>query len=103
MALAVRYAAKAPTLASVLTVSAVNLGTAIGSWAAGRTLESSLGSTGPAVVGTAIAALTLVPTIAFALGHRRPASPGTTAFPSAAIAFSHPGLTRTGPRHPSSR
>ncbi|MFE3149469.1 MULTISPECIES: hypothetical protein [unclassified Streptomyces] len=101
MAPAVRYAAKAPTLASVLTVSAFNLDTAIGSWAAGRTLETSLGSTGPAVVGTAIAALTLVPTIA--LGHRRPASPGTTAFPSAAIAFSHPGLTRTSPRHPSSR
>ncbi|WP_406162800.1 MFS transporter [Streptomyces sp. NBC_01005] len=100
MALAVRYAGKAPTLASALTVSAFNLGTAIGSWAAGRTLESSLGSTGPAVVGTAIAALTLVPTIVLALGHRR-ASPGAVS-PGAATAFSHPGLSRTGPHRPSS-
>ncbi|MGW0818001.1 MFS transporter [Streptomyces viridiviolaceus] len=71
MALAVRSAGKAPTLASALTVSAFNLGTAIGSWIAGRALDSSMGSTGPAVVGTAIAALTLIPTTALALQRRR--------------------------------
>lgn len=67
MALAVRYASKAPTPASALTVSAFNLGTAVGSGIAGRALDSGMGSTGPAVVGTAIAALTLVPTTVLAL------------------------------------
>ncbi|QWB25797.1 MULTISPECIES: MFS transporter [Streptomyces] len=72
MALAVRYAGRAPTLASALTVSAFNLGTAAGSWTAGLTLDSGLGSTGPAVVGTAVAALTLIPTLTLALRrHRR--------------------------------
>ncbi|MEU5764296.1 MFS transporter [Streptomyces asoensis] len=70
MALAVRYAGQAPTLASALTVSAFNLGTAIGSWIAGLALEST-GTTGPTEVGTAIAALTLIPTIALALALRR--------------------------------
>ncbi|MFI8949693.1 MFS transporter [Streptomyces sp. NPDC053750] len=66
MALAVRYARQAPVLASALTVSAFNLGTAVGSGIAGQALGSGLGSTGPAVVGTVIAALTLIPTIALA-------------------------------------
>jgi DHA1 family inner membrane transport protein len=71
MALAVRYAAGAPTLASALTVSAFNFGTAIGSWIAGLALGTGLASTGPAVVGTAIAALTLLPATALALRHHR--------------------------------
>lgn len=71
MSLAVRFARHAPVLASALTVSAFNLGTAIGSWIAGLTLGSRLGATGPAVVGTAIAALTLIPTTAIALIQRR--------------------------------
>ncbi|MEU2675257.1 hypothetical protein ABZ622_42100 [Streptomyces sp. NPDC007164] len=71
MALAVRFAKQAPVLASALTVSAFNLGTAIGSGIAGRTLDSSLGATGPAIVGTVIAALTLVPTVALVLLKRR--------------------------------
>jgi DHA1 family inner membrane transport protein len=75
IALAVRFAGRAPTLGSALTVSAFNLGTAIGSWIAGFALESSLGATGPAAVGTVIAALTLVPTIAIALTQRRRPSP----------------------------
>ncbi|MDI3406030.1 MFS transporter [Streptomyces cavernicola] len=70
MALAVRYARQAPTLASALTVSAFNFGTAIGSWVAGLTLDT-IGATGPAIVGTAVAALTLAPTTAIALIHRR--------------------------------
>ncbi|GGS90124.1 hypothetical protein GCM10010206_61110 [Streptomyces cinerochromogenes] len=78
MALAVRYAGQASALASALTVSAFNLGTAIGSWIAGLTLEST-GATRPTMVGTAIAALTLVPTIALALRHHRPAAVGTGA------------------------
>ncbi|MFJ9736947.1 MFS transporter [Streptomyces sp. NPDC101166] len=71
ISLAVRYAGRAPTLGSALTVSAFNLGTAAGSWAAGLTLDSALGVTGPAAVGTAVAALTLVPTTAIALAGRR--------------------------------
>ncbi|MEU9157343.1 MFS transporter [Streptomyces sp. NPDC048417] len=78
MALAVRFARQAPVLASALTVSAFNLGTAIGSWIAGLTLDSSLGATGPAVVGTVIAALTLIPTAALAFTQRRRS---TTTFP----------------------
>ncbi|MEU6790040.1 MFS transporter [Nonomuraea angiospora] len=71
MSLAVRFAGRAPVLASALTISAFNFGTAVGSWIAGLALGSSLGTTGPAVVGTAIAALTLIPAIAIALTRRR--------------------------------
>ncbi|MFC6067064.1 MFS transporter [Streptomyces ochraceiscleroticus] len=74
ISLAVRFAGRAPTLGSALTVSAFNLGTAAGSWIAGRALDSALGATGPATVGAVIAALTLIPTIAIALIHRRPAA-----------------------------
>lgn len=61
ISLAVRFAAGAPTLASALCTSLLNLGTAIGSWAAGLALESEVGVIGPAVVGTAIAALYFIP------------------------------------------
>jgi DHA1 family inner membrane transport protein len=71
ISLAVRFAGKAPALGSALSVSAFNLGTAVGSWIAGLTLSTSLGSVGPAVVGTVIAALTLIPTTAIALVARR--------------------------------
>ncbi|MER6787042.1 MFS transporter [Streptomyces sp. NPDC000658] len=75
ISLGVRFAGRAPTLGSALTVSAFNLGTAIGSWIAGLAFDSSLGATGPAAVGTVIAALTLIPTIAIALTQRsRPAA-----------------------------
>jgi predicted MFS family arabinose efflux permease len=67
ISLAVRFAGRAPTLGSALGVSAFNVGTAAGSWLAGLALESTLGATGPAVVGTVIAAFTLVPTIAIAV------------------------------------
>jgi DHA1 family inner membrane transport protein len=68
--LAVRFAGVAPTLGVSLSVSAYNLGTAVGSWIAGLTLGSALGATGPAVVGTVIAALTLVPASALAIAQR---------------------------------
>lgn len=71
MALAVRFAKQAPVLASALTVSAFNLGTAMGSWIAGLPLDSPLGTTGPAIVGTVIAALTLIPAVLIALLQRR--------------------------------
>ena len=78
ISLAVRYAGRAPTLGSALTVSAFNLGTAAGSWIAGRTLDTTLGATGPAVVGTALAALTLIPTTAIALNQRRRSATSAT-------------------------
>lgn len=71
MSLAVHFARRAPVLASALTVSAFNLGTAVGSWIAGLTLETPLGATGPSLVGTTIAFLTLIPTTAIALTQRR--------------------------------
>ncbi|GAA2912991.1 hypothetical protein GCM10010517_79530 [Streptosporangium fragile] len=71
ISLPVRFAGDAPTLASALSVSAFNVGTAAGSWIAGRALDSALGATGPAVVGAAIAALTLIPTITIAVVQRR--------------------------------
>ncbi|MDN3244651.1 MFS transporter [Streptomyces sp. ZSW22] len=67
--LAVRFAGDAPTLTSALTTSAYNTGIAAGSLAAGRALDSSLGLTGPSVVGAAFAALTLLPLIALALSN----------------------------------
>jgi DHA1 family inner membrane transport protein len=77
-ALAVRSAGVAPTLGVALSVSAYNLGTAVGSGVAGRTLGSGLGAGGPAAVGTVVAALTLVPTVAVALGSRRGAARADT-------------------------
>jgi DHA1 family inner membrane transport protein len=72
--LAVRFAGVAPTLGVAMSVSAYNLGTAVGSGLAGRALDSGLGAAGPAVVGTVIAALTVVPTVAIALVQRRRAA-----------------------------
>ncbi|MFE1885690.1 MFS transporter [Streptomyces diastatochromogenes] len=66
-ALAVRFAGDAPTLTSALTTSAFNVGIAAGSALAGTSLESSLGLTGPPLVGAAIAVLTLLPLIALAV------------------------------------
>ncbi|MFI2780841.1 MFS transporter [Streptomyces sp. ALB3] len=61
--LAVRSAGDAPTLTSALTTSAYNMGIAAGSALAGHALDSSLGLTGPALVGAVFAALTLLPLI----------------------------------------
>jgi DHA1 family inner membrane transport protein len=65
--LAVRFAGDATTLTSALTTAAYNTGIAAGSAIAGRAMGSSLGLTGPALVGTASAALSLLPLIALAL------------------------------------
>lgn len=58
---AVSYAGQAPTLASALSTSAFNLGTAVGSWMAGFALESALGASGPVLVGAGVAALYFLP------------------------------------------
>ncbi|WP_225826427.1 hypothetical protein [Streptomyces naphthomycinicus] len=75
---------EAPTPTFALTVSAFNLGTAAGSGIAGQTLDSGMGSTGPAVAGTAIAALTPIPTTVLALNRRpRTAASGSADLPDA--------------------
>ena len=71
VSMAVRFAGHAPTLGSSLSVSAFNIGTAVGSWLAGLALVTPLGATGPALVGTVIAALTLIPATALAVAARR--------------------------------
>jgi DHA1 family inner membrane transport protein len=65
--LSVRLAASAPTLAAAFTVSAFNGGIAAGSSIGGRTLDTSLGATGPATVGVVMVALGLVPLTALAV------------------------------------
>jgi predicted MFS family arabinose efflux permease len=83
--LAVRYAGPAPTLGVAMSVSAYNLGTAVGSAIAGATLSSGLAATGPAAVGAGIAALTPVPAITLArLQRRRHAARPTVSIPSTA-------------------
>lgn len=69
--LAVGYAGRAATLGSGLAVAAFNAGTAIGTTIAGATLTTSLGLSGPAVVGTVIVALTLIPAFVLAVMTRR--------------------------------
>jgi len=69
--LAVRFGGAAPTLAVAMSVSAYNVGTAVGSGIAGATLSSRLGAAGPAVVGTGITTLTLIPTVVIAFLQRR--------------------------------
>ncbi|MCT9870514.1 MFS transporter [Paenarthrobacter aurescens] len=68
---AVGYAGHAPTLASALSTSAFNLGTAVGSWMAGFALESALGATGPVLVGTGVAALYFLPLTVLMLKDRK--------------------------------
>jgi predicted MFS family arabinose efflux permease len=64
--LAVRFAGNGPTLAFALSASAMNLGIAVGSLVAGLALDSSLGATGPSLVGMVMVTLALVPLLALA-------------------------------------
>jgi len=64
--LAVRFGHAGPALAAALTVAAFNVGIAAASWLAGVALESSLGVTGPEVVGAAMVALGIVPLVILA-------------------------------------
>ncbi|MDH6627197.1 putative MFS family arabinose efflux permease [Streptomyces sp. LBL] len=64
--LAVRFASNAPTLAYALSASAFNVGIAGGSLIAGIALDSSLGLTGPALVGMIMVGLGLVPLLTLA-------------------------------------
>ncbi|GAQ72134.1 hypothetical protein ACKI1I_19025 [Streptomyces turgidiscabies] len=64
--LAVRFGHSSPALAAALTVSAFNLGIALVSWLAGTTLDTSLGVTGPELVGAVTAGLGLIPLLVLA-------------------------------------
>ncbi|MGP9724547.1 hypothetical protein ACT3SZ_11095 [Corynebacterium sp. AOP40-9SA-29] len=59
--MAVRYADKAPTLASAMATAAFNFGTAVGSWIAGMTLATAMGASGPVAVVICVAALYVIP------------------------------------------
>ena len=92
VSLAVRFAGKAPTLGSSLSVSAFNVGTAAGSWLAGLAMVTPLGVTGPAMIGTIIAALTLIPAAALALTARRaPTTAMEPGRPAASVKATVPG------------
>jgi DHA1 family inner membrane transport protein len=62
--LSVRLAGSAPTLAAAFAVSAFNGGIAAGSSIGGHTLDTSLGTTGPATVGVVMVVLGLIPLLA---------------------------------------
>jgi predicted MFS family arabinose efflux permease len=64
--LAVHLAASAPALAAGLAVSAFNAGIALGSWIGGYALDSSLGPTGPALIGTIMTGIGLIALLALA-------------------------------------
>ncbi len=72
--MAVRYADQAPTLASALSTASFNAGTAVGSWIAGRALATSLGATGPIVVGAGVASLYFLPLVLLVRQERLPAA-----------------------------
>ncbi|MET8213898.1 MFS transporter [Streptomyces sp. NPDC005373] len=87
--LAVRFGHSSPALAAALTVSAFNVGIALVSWLAGTTLDTSLGVTGPEVVGAVMAGLGLIPLLVLAaIRATRTAAP-QVALPEADEATSH--------------
>jgi DHA1 family inner membrane transport protein len=71
IAMIIRFAGSAPTLASALIPSAFNVGTAIGTGVTSVGLDGGLGTLAPIVVGTVGAALVLVVFGALALLERR--------------------------------
>jgi DHA1 family inner membrane transport protein len=77
--LAIRFGGSAPTLASALTPSAFNLGTAIGTGIASVELHSSLGAGAPVLIGAVSATLVLLVFggLTLLVGDRRGAAPAT--------------------------
>ncbi len=70
IALVIRFAGSAPTLAGALIPSSFNLGTAIGTGISAATLAGGLGPVGPLVVGAVAAVLVLLLTAALTLLER---------------------------------
>ncbi|MFE4454516.1 MFS transporter [Streptomyces sp. NPDC056796] len=99
--LAVRFAGTAPTLAAALAVSSFNIGIAAGSWIAGSALDSSLGLTGPALVGTVMVILALAPLAALgAIRATRTTAPRT---PVATESGPEAGTPHESETHPAAR
>lgn len=65
--LAVSYGGKAPTLASSLVISFLNVGTALGTWITGMLIETPLSVLAPPVVGVTFGLLTVVPVVMVAV------------------------------------
>jgi DHA1 family inner membrane transport protein len=65
-----KYAAKAPTLASGANIGAFNVGNALGAWLGGVTITAGLGYTSPIWAGAAITLLGLL-VMAFAAAKAR--------------------------------
>jgi len=65
-----KYAAKAPTLASGANIGAFNVGNALGAWLGGVTITAGLGYTSPIWAGAAITVLGLVVMAGAAAGAR---------------------------------
>lgn len=76
--LAMKIGRDAPTLSAAIAVSAFNLGIALGSWTAGRSLDSSLGIVGPEIVGAVMVGLGVIP-LAILAGIRNEPMAGTAA------------------------
>ncbi|MFJ4172587.1 MFS transporter [Microbacterium sp. NPDC089696] len=67
-----RYAGRAPTLASGANIGAFNVGNALGAWAGGLGISAGLGYTSPIWIGAAITASALVVMVIAAVTARRP-------------------------------
>ncbi|MFD5284027.1 hypothetical protein [Streptomyces rubrogriseus] len=78
----VRLAGAGRALPMALATSAFQVGIALGSWAGGAALTSTLNTQGPPLAGTALALLALVPLGLLAATHRK-AAPGGPSGPSA--------------------
>lgn len=73
-----RYAHRAPTLASGANIAAFNVGNALGAWVGGLTISAGLGYTAPIWAGAAVTLAGLgVLLAALRLARRRPDQPAT--------------------------
>ncbi len=69
--LAVGYGGEAPTLASSMVISFLNVGTALGTWVTGMLIGTQLGVLAPPLVGVIFGLLTFVPVVTVAALERR--------------------------------
>jgi DHA1 family inner membrane transport protein len=79
-----KYAAKAPTLASGANIGAFNVGNALGAWLGGVTITAGLGYTSPIWAGAAITVLGLLVMAGAAAGERANARRAAAAEPAVA-------------------
>jgi MFS transporter, DHA1 family, inner membrane transport protein len=96
-----KYAAKAPTLASGANIGAFNVGNALGAWLGGVTITAGLGYTSPIWAGAAITVLGLLVMAGAAAGAkasaRRAAATGLTAASQTGVEAEAAGSTEAEP------